>query len=72
MIFPWQKLRITDSDSTTLNETVQQSTRYTYIVRRGDTLSQIARIYGVSVQYLVRLNNITNPNLIFPGQRIII
>lgn len=68
LIFPGEKLRITESNSSTLNETVQQSTRYTYVVRRGDTLSQIARIYGVSVQYLVRINGIQNPNLIFPGQ----
>lgn len=70
LIFPGQKLRITESNSTTLNEPVQQSTRYVYIVRRGDTLSQIARIYGVSVSYLAKVNNIANPNLIFPGQRI--
>ncbi len=76
LIFPGQKLRITDSSNTTLNQPVEQTvsntntTRFTYIVRRGDTLSQIARLYGVSVQYLVRVNNISNPNLIFPGQRI--
>ena len=70
LIFPGQKLRITESNSTTLNEPVQQSTRYVYIVRRGDTLSQIARIYGVSVSYLARVNNIANSNLIFPGQKI--
>ena len=70
LIFPGQKLRITESNSTTLNEPVQQSTRYVYIVRRGDTLSQIAQIYGVSVLYLARVNNIANPNLIFPGQKI--
>ncbi len=76
LIFPGQKLRITDSSNTTLNQPVEQTvsntntTRFTYIVRRGDNLSQIARLYGVSVQYLVRVNNISNPNLIFPGQRI--
>lgn len=72
LIYPGQKLRITESNNTTLNQTVDQSTntRYTYIVRRGDTLSQIARIYGVSVAYLANVNNIVNPNLIFPGQRI--
>ena len=76
LIFPGQKLRITDSSNTTLNQPVEQtvsntnSTKFIYIVRRGDNLSQIARLYGVSVQYLVRVNNISNPNLIFPGQRI--
>ena len=69
LIYPGQKIRITESNSTTLNETVQ-NTRYTYIVRKGDTLSQIAKVYGVSVSYLARTNNISNPNLIYPGQRI--
>ncbi len=69
LIYPGQKIRITESKSTTLNEPVKQSSKgYTYIVRRGDTLSQIAKIYGVSVQYLITKNNIQNPNLIYPGQ----
>ena len=41
-----------------------------YVVQRGDTLSQIARDYGTTVNKLVQLNNINNPNLIFPGERI--
>lgn len=43
-----------------------------YIVKRGDTLSQIAYTYGTTVQELVRLNNIANPNLIYVGQKLII
>lgn len=68
LIYPGEKLRITESNSTTLNEPVKQITSYTYVVRKGDTLSQIAKIYGVSVGYLVRQNNIQNPNLIYTGQ----
>ena len=41
-----------------------------YVVQRGNTLSQIARDYGTTVNKLVQLNNINNPNLIFPGERI--
>lgn len=44
----------------------------TYTVKRGDTLSQIALDYGTTVQELVRLNNIANPNLIYVGQKLII
>ncbi|NLH07275.1 MAG: LysM peptidoglycan-binding domain-containing protein, partial [Chloroflexi bacterium] len=36
--------------------------RVTYTVQRGDTLSRIALRYGVTVQELVMLNNIANPN----------
>ena len=40
----------------------------TYTVVRGDTLSGIAGRLGVSQADLVRLNNIRNPNRIYPGQ----
>jgi len=39
-----------------------------YAVRRGDTLSTIARRYGVSETALLRANNLDNPHRIFPGQ----
>lgn len=41
-----------------------------YVVKRGDTLSEIAKMYNTTVQNLVNLNNISNPNLIYPGQTI--
>lgn len=43
-----------------------------YIVQRGDTLTSIAKRYNTTVQDLVRNNNILNPNLIYPGQKLII
>ena len=43
-----------------------------YRVKRGDTLSEIARNYGVTVNEIVSQNKIQNPNLIFPGQKLII
>lgn len=43
-----------------------------YIVKRGDNLTKIAHMYGVTVPDLVKWNNIKNPNLIYPGQKIII
>jgi membrane-bound lytic murein transglycosylase D len=41
-----------------------------HIVKPGDTLSSIARRYRTTVDRLVRLNNLKNPKLIRPGQRI--
>lgn len=42
-----------------------------YIVKKGDTLSGIARTYNTTVAILLQLNpDITNPNLIRPGQKI--
>lgn len=41
------------------------------VVRPGDTLSSIARAYGVNVDDLVRLNGLTS-DLIVPGQRLVV
>ncbi|MHB1041970.1 MAG: BsuPI-related putative proteinase inhibitor [Eubacteriales bacterium] len=38
-----------------------------YTVQTGDTLYEIARRYGTTVEQLIALNNITDPNLIYPG-----
>lgn len=38
-----------------------------YIVQKGDTLSQIARKFGVSLESLVETNNINNPEKIIAG-----
>ena len=43
-----------------------------YIVKAGDTLSKIADRYGVTVDYLVKKNNIQDPNVIYIGQKIYI
>ncbi len=40
----------------------------TYIVVKGDTLWEIANRYGVTVEELVELNHLSNPNLIYPGE----
>jgi len=42
----------------------------TYMVRSGDTLSGIAKKFGVTVQDLVAWNQIANPNLIWVGQQL--
>ncbi len=42
----------------------------TYTVKKGDTLSAIAKKYSTTVDKLVKDNNIKNPNLINIGQKI--
>jgi LysM repeat protein len=44
----------------------------THTVRPGETLSAIARRYGVSVWVLARANSLANPSLIVPGQVLVI
>ena len=41
-----------------------------YTVQSGDTLSGIASRYGTSYQKIAQLNGISNPNLIYAGQRL--
>ncbi len=43
-----------------------------HVVREDDYLSQIALLYGTTVQAIVRLNDITDPNRIFEGQELFI
>lgn len=50
--------------------TISGQTSHTYTVHHGDTLSGIAGRLGVSVDHLVQTNHISNPNLIFVGQRL--
>ena len=44
----------------------------TYTVQAGDTLSKLAKQYGVTVDELVAWNNIENPDLIYVGQVLLI
>jgi len=43
-----------------------------YYVRRGDSLYEIAGRYNTTVETLVRLNSIDDPDVIFPGRILII
>lgn len=65
LIFPGQRLRITVGSS---DSGINQMGHTIYTVVRGDSLWNIARKYGTTVQEIAQLNNIKNPNLIFIGQ----
>lgn len=41
-----------------------------YTVKKGDTLTKISKMYNVSINDLVELNNIENPDLILIGQQL--
>jgi LysM repeat protein len=41
-----------------------------YLVRRGDNLTQIAQRHGMALGDLMRLNNITDPGMLYVGQRL--
>ncbi|MGH9381451.1 MAG: phage tail tip lysozyme [Thermoanaerobaculia bacterium] len=63
LIYPGQVLRLPGGDGN-----APSPGGGTYTVRSGDTLSGIAGRHGTTWQELQRLNNISNPNLIYPGQ----
>ena len=67
LIYPGQVLVIRESGGVT-----PPSGAVTYTVQRNDNLTEIAARFGTTVAELVRLNNISNPNLIYPGQVLII
>lgn len=48
------------------------SPAYAYTIRRGDTLSLLAKRYNVPLNQLINANRIKNPNLIYVGQRLTI
>lgn len=64
LIFPGDKLTY----NTTVNQVAQAKQEGYYSVVLGDTLGKISSRFGVSVDELVKLNNISNPNLIYVGE----
>lgn len=53
-----------------LGKKVSQET--IYIVKSGDTLSEIAKKFNTTYQKIAKDNNISNPNLIYPNQKLVI
>ena len=43
-----------------------------HLIRPGETLSQLARAYNTDVATLMRLNGLSNPNLIYAGDRLLL
>lgn len=62
LIYPGQRLILHGSYSSS------DSGNIYYTVQRGDTLWRIARRYRTCPRRIARINGITNPNLIYPGQ----
>lgn len=58
--------------TTTTSSTVNKPASKTYIVKKGDTLSGIAKKYKTTYQKIAKDNKIKNPNLIYPGQKLVI
>lgn len=48
----------------------QRDSAELYTVKKGDTLSAIAKKYNTTYQKIAEDNNIVNPSIIFPGQKL--
>ena len=53
-----------------VENSVDNSNYIEYIVKSGDTLSAIAQKYNTTYQKIAQDNNIENPNLIYPNQKL--
>jgi membrane-bound lytic murein transglycosylase D len=66
-----RKVKLRGSPSGSAPVTVSDGERTTYTVRRGDTLSHIARRFSVSVGQLLNWNGLSKHDQLMPGQRIV-
>lgn len=67
LIYPNEKLEIITNSNF---EYVSGLGKDFYTVKLGDTLSELAIRFDTTIESLVKLNNISNPNLIYVGQRL--
>ncbi|MEO5284342.1 LysM peptidoglycan-binding domain-containing protein [Limosilactobacillus allomucosae] len=76
LIYVGQRLLVNQSSSSNSSSSSQSSSATTnteasaasYTVKSGDTLSTIASQYNTTVNQIVSLNQLSNPNLIYVGQ----
>ncbi len=61
-----------DGESNTINTKTANGEISVYIVREGDTLSQIAVMFDVSAKTILWANDIRDPSLIKPGSELVI
>lgn len=79
VIYPGQRLVIpgraassADASAGGSNTETPSSASVYHTVRLGDTIDKIASAYGASAPAIIQANGITNPNLIWVGQRLAI
>ncbi|MDN6731878.1 MAG: LysM peptidoglycan-binding domain-containing protein, partial [Atopostipes suicloacalis] len=55
-----------------LNDKLPDEDKLVYVVKSGDTLNKIAKVHNTTVEKLLSINHLKNPNIIRVGQEIII
>lgn len=65
LIYQGEKLRIPDRKNA---KEISDIKHHLYTIKHKDTLSKIARKYNVTIEGIIELNEIENPDLIFVGE----
>lgn len=65
---PLPPIRTTTSSTTMPGTTIPEGVRQVWIVKGGDTLGSIAAETGVTIDSIIELNGIENPDAIQAGQ----
>ena len=63
---------LNENDLASANGGAYQGACFVYVIKKGDCLSVIAQRYGTTVKTLCELNNISNPNLIYAGNKLLV
>ena len=64
-IYIGQNLKITDHNETIIEQNFHE-------VKKGDSLTEISIIYGISIKDLIEINNLDNPNSLKVGSKLIL
>ncbi|TDK24198.1 LysM peptidoglycan-binding domain-containing protein [Arthrobacter crusticola] len=74
VIYPGQKIRLVtgSTPAPAAPAAVRAQTTGSYVVKPGDTLGAIASRHGVSLDSLLKANNLSMTSIIHPGQKIVV
>lgn len=67
-----EKMNALNKDLVLLREGIKRSQTRSHAVQAGESLGSISSRYGISVEELIKLNNLTDPNAIQVGQRLLL
>ena len=63
---------INESELQNVNGGAYTGPCFVYVIEKGDCLSVIAQRYHTTVKVLCELNNISHPNLIYAGNKLLV
>lgn len=69
---PSQTMANSNNTQTTTASEEKANNHIVHVVQEGESLSVIAQQYGISMQSIIELNNIKDPDLIRIGQELLI